>query len=267
MKTRYSLSWVAIGIISLIVLGPFLWGLKTSLMAPLNIGLLSSGRIHLDNYRYILSRPELGRYILNSIKVAAATVAIVLPMAVAGGYALARYDFPGKKLSILLIILPLVPAISVLVPMIIYLRRIGLFNTLAGVVLANIVFNTPFVVWMVRGFIAQIPREIEEAAEMDGCSPLGALARVVIPLSVPGLIASGIFVLIGTWNNYLYAFAITTSPDLRVLPQGMLAFIGSWGTNYGGLNAAALVAMLPPMILFLIFQKWFIQGMLAGSSR
>jgi ABC-type glycerol-3-phosphate transport system permease component len=267
MKTRYTLSWVTLGIICLIVLFPFLWGLKTSFTAPLNIGLLTSDRVHLDNYRYILSRPEFSRYIWNSVKVAVATLAIILPMAVAGGYALAHFEFPGKKLSILLIILPLVPAISVLVPMIIYMRRLGLFNTLAGVVLANVVFNTPFVVWMVRGFIAQIPREIEEAAEIDGCSALGALMRVVIPLSVPGLIASGIFVMIGTWNNYLYAFAFTTSPDLRVLPQGMLAFLGSWGTNYGGLNAAAVVAMLPPLIFFLLFQKWFVQGMLAGSSK
>lgn len=267
MKTRYTLSWGAIGIICLIALFPFLWGLKTSFTAPLNIGLLTSDRVHVDNYRYILSLPEFSRYIWNSVKVAAATLAIILPMAVAGGYALARFEFPGKKLSVLLIILPLVPAISVLVPMIIFMRRLGLFNTLAGVVLANVVFNTPYVVWMVRGFIAQIPREIEEAAEIDGCSALGALALVVIPLSVPGLIASGIFVLISTWNNYLYAFAFTTSPNLRVLPQGMLAFLGSWGTNYGGLNAAAVVAMLPPMIFFLMFQKLFIQGMLAGSSK
>lgn len=267
MKTRYVASWGAIVLISLIVLFPVLWSLRTSFMAPLNIGLATSSRVHLDNYRYILGLPEFLRYILNSLKVVTATILIVLPMAIAGGYALARYDFPGKSLSILLIVLPLLPAIAVLVPMIIYLRRLGLFNTLAGVVLANVVFNTPFVVWMVRGFIAQIPREIEEAAEIDGCSALGALARVVVPISSPGLIASGIFVLINTWNNYLYAFAFTTSPNLRVLPQGMLAFLGSWGTNYGGLNAASMLAMVPPLLFFLAFQKWFIMGMLAGTGK
>lgn len=267
MRAQRAGGWIVLGLISLVVLFPFVWGFKVAVTAPLNISLLDSGRVHLDNFRYILSLPDFGRYVWNSTKVAAATIALVLPMAIAGGYALARFDFPGKKLSVLLIVLPLLPAISVLVPMIVFVRRLGIYNTLTAVILANWVFSTPLVVWMVRGFIAQIPREIEEAAEIDGCSLLGVLWRVVMPISAPGLVASAIFVLINTWNNYLYAFAFTTSPQLRVLPQGMLAFLGSWGTNYGGLNAASVLAVLPPLCFFLLFQRWFIAGMLAGASK
>jgi N,N'-diacetylchitobiose transport system permease protein len=120
---------------------------------------------------------------------------------------------------------------------------------------------------MIRGFLLSIPREIEEAALIDGCGPFMALWRIAIPLAAPGLIAVSIFTLISAWNNYLFSFAFTTKRTLMVVPAALLGFIASWGENYGGLNAAAVVAMLPVLIFFLSFQKWFIQGMLAGSSK
>lgn len=102
---------------------------------------------------------------------------------------------------------------------------------------------------------------------MDGCSRLGSLRRISIPLAAPGLIAVSIFVFINSWNNYLYAFAFTTSPHLAVLPQALLRFLGAWGTNYGGLTAAATLALLPPALFFLSFQRWFVMGMLAGTGK
>lgn len=265
-KWKEVLSWLGILGIAVLVFFPIGWGLKTSVTAPLELW-GTSGPVHLDNYAYILSQPEFVLYVRNSLIITLGAVLITLPMATFGGYALARFEFPGKRLSVLLMVLPLLPAIAVLVPLIIYMRMIGLYNTLGAVILANVVFNVPFAVWMARGFILSIPAEIEEAAAIDGCSRLGILWRVSLPLSAPGLIAVGIFILINSWNNYLYAFAFTTTPKLRVLPQALLAFLGAWGTNYGGLTAAATLALIPPVVLFLVFQKWFIMGMLAGSGK
>jgi ABC-type glycerol-3-phosphate transport system permease component len=267
MRWQDLLSWLGIFLIALIVFFPIAWGIRTSLTASQQLGGPTSGVIHLDSYRYILSQPLFMVYLRNSLLVAMGAVIVALPMAVLGGYALARFEFPGKRLSVLLLVLPLLPAIAVLVPLIIYMRVIGLYNTLLAVILASVVFNTPFAVWMVRGFMLSIPQEIEEAAAIDGCSRLGGLWRVTLPLAAPGLIAVGIFILINAWNNYLYAFAFTTSPNLAVLPQVLLRFLGAWGTNYGGLTAAATLAMIPPVALFLVFQKWFIMGMLAGTGR
>jgi N,N'-diacetylchitobiose transport system permease protein len=129
------------------------------------------------------------------------------------------------------------------------------------------VFALPYCTWMIRGFLQSIPREIEEAALIDGCGPLAALWRIAVPLAAPGLIAVSIFTLISAWNNYLFSFAFITKRTLLVVPAALLGFIASWGENYGGLNAAAVVAALPVLLFFLIFQKWFIQGMLAGSSK
>jgi N,N'-diacetylchitobiose transport system permease protein len=163
--------------------------------------------------------------------------------------------------------LPLLPAIAVLVPLIIYMRGLGIYNTLYSVILATTVFILPYTTWVIRGYMLSIPLEIEEAAQLDGCGPMRVLFRIVVPLAMPGLIASGIFILISAWNNYLFSFAFTTKAELQVIPAALLGFITAWGTNYGGLNAGATIAMLPPLIFFLIFQKWFVQGMLAGASK
>lgn len=266
LKWREVLEWVGVLAVAFIVIFPIAWGIWVSFSAPLGFSMVSKG-LHLDNYKHVLSQPVFLHNVRNSLVVSLGAVLSVLPMAVLGGYALARFEFPGKQLSILLLVLPLLPAIAVLVPLIVYMRTLHLYNTLGAVILANVIFNTPFAVWMVRGFVLSIPAEIEEAAEIDGCSKLGIMRYVTLPLSAPGLIAVGIFVLINTWNNYLYAFAFTTSPKLSVLPQALLSFLGSWGTSYGGLTAAATLAMIPPVVLFLLFQKWFIMGMLAGTGR
>jgi ABC-type glycerol-3-phosphate transport system permease component len=120
---------------------------------------------------------------------------------------------------------------------------------------------------MLRGFFMQIPSELDDAARLDGANRLQALYRVVLPLSAPGLIAVAIFALINSWNNYLYSFAFTSSAEVQVVPARLLGFITAFGTNYGGMNAAGLVAIVPPLLFFLIFQKWFVQGMLQGSVK
>ena len=205
--------------------------------------------------------------IKNSLIVSLGTILCTLPLSLLAGYALARFDFAGKRYSAVLLVLPLLPAIAVLVPLIIYMRELGIYNTLFSVILAGTVFSLPYCTWMIRGFMLSIPREIEEAALIDGCGPLVALWRIAIPLAAPGLIAVGIFTLISAWNNYLFSFAFTTKRALQVVPAALLGFISAWGENYGGMNAAAVIAMLPVLAFFLIFQKWFIQGMMAGSSK
>ena len=154
-----------------------------------------------------------------------------------------------------------------LVPLILYMRGLGIYNTLYSVILAGTVFALPYCTWMIRGFMLSIPREIEEAALIDGCGPIKTLFAIAIPLAAPGLISVAIFTLISAWNNYLFSFAFTTKRELQVVPAALLGFITAWGNNYGGMNAGAVVAILPPLIFFLIFQKWFIQGILAGSSK
>jgi N,N'-diacetylchitobiose transport system permease protein len=265
-RTRLIFAWVGVVFIAVMIIFPVYWGVRTALVDNYNRQLIPT-ELTLDNYRFLFQGGRFVDNIYNSLFVSLGSVAATLPLALLGGYALARFEFPGKRYSIVLLVLPLLPAIAVLVALIMYVRSLGLYNTLYAVILANTVFSLPFAVWMVRGFMLSIPREIEEAALIDGCAPLAALFRIAMPLAAPGLIAVGIFVLISAWNNYLFSFAFTTKTPLQIVPAALLGYITAWGTNYGGMNAAATVAMMPPLIFFLAFQKWFVQGMLAGSTK
>jgi N,N'-diacetylchitobiose transport system permease protein len=222
------------------VLFPLYWGVRTSFAGGYDSGLWPSHPT-LTNYRYIFSNGDFANTIVNSLIVSVGAVMLAVPTAILAAYALARLDFAGKRLSSLLFLLPLIPAVAVLVPLIVYVRELG--------------------------FIAVIPRELEDAAQVDGCGRVGALRRVVLPLISPGLVATTAFVFITSWNNYLIAVAFTSAEQLRVVPVAIVGYMSAWGTNYPGMSAAATLAMLPPLIFFFAVQRWFVQGLLAGSSR
>jgi multiple sugar transport system permease protein len=261
---KLALRWFGFLAIAFLVLFPVYWGLRTSVAAPRDLSFLP--QITLEHYRFLLSQELFYVYVKNSLIVSLATVVAVLVPALLSGYALAKMSFPGRQLGILFLLLPLLPSIAVLVPLISYMYRFGLFNTLLGLVVLNAAFNLPFAVWMTRGFMLAVPDEIEEAALIDGASRLGVLVRIVIPVTAMGLFAVGAFVFIQTWNNYIYAFAIISSPDQRVVPMGILASLGAWGTQWGPLTAFGTLGVLPPIILLIIFQRWFIAGMLGRTE-
>ncbi|MDZ7270159.1 MAG: carbohydrate ABC transporter permease [candidate division KSB1 bacterium] len=263
---RDVLFWGGAVVVLVVTLFPFLWGLRTSFAGRLDYQFVPRTWT-LEHYRQLLVRPEFFVYLRNSLVVSAGSIAITLVASLLGGYALARFRFRGQGIGVVLMVLPLLPPVAVLVPLIAYFNVLGLYNTLAAVVMANVVFNLPFTVWMLRNFIAANPVETEEAAMLDGCSRLGLLFRVAIPMAAPGMVAVAVFVFINSWNNYLYAFALTSSQHLRVLPQGILSFLGSWGTYWGGLSAAGMIALLPPVTLFFFFQKWFVAGVVGQQLK
>ena len=141
-----------------------------------------------------------------------------------------------------------------------YINNLGLIDTYFSLVLVNTVFHLPFAVWMLRNFILATPREIEESALIDGCNYLNVLIRITTPSIYPGLIAVSVFLFISTWNNYLFAFALIASSEKRVISQAMLAFLSAWGNNCGGLCAAGMICIIPLIGIFLLFQKWFVAG-------
>ena len=182
-------------------------------------------------------------------------------MALIGAYALARFRFVGKELGVVFMIIPLLPAVAVLVPLVAYMNKLHLYDTLIAVILVNSVFNLPFAIWMLRNFILANPVSIEEAALVDGCSRVRMLFSIAIPMMRPGIVSVVVYTFINSWNTLIFSFALTPSPRLRVMPQGILAFMGSWGTQWGGLTSVGILALLPPLVLFLLFQKYFVAGL------
>ncbi|MQA85648.1 MAG: ABC transporter permease subunit [Streptosporangiales bacterium] len=266
MRTKGMLAGGATITLVLGTLFPLYWGVRTSLVANEDRSLFPT-RPTLEGYYYVFHNGDFANAIINSSIVAVGAVIVTVPLAVLAGFALARFDFAGRRYGSLILLLPLVPAVAVLVPLIVYMRSLGMYNTLYAVILGASVFTLPFAIWMIRSFMLSVPMAVEEAALLDGCTRLGALLRVMLPLIAPGLVTASVFVFITAWNNYIYAVAFTTSEQLRVVPVAILGFITSWGTNYSGMNAAATLAMLPPLAFFLLFQKWFVQGLLAGTGR
>jgi multiple sugar transport system permease protein len=255
----------ALALIAAVVLLPLLWTLRTSLAPARDLSLLPSPT--LEHYRFLLGQPAFYTYLRNSIVVTVVTVTIVLVLALLAGYALAKLRFPGRRLGITFLLVPLIPPLALLVPLISYLFQAGLFNTLAGLVVLNSVFNLPFAVWMARGFVLAVPDEVEEAAMIDGASRLGIVLRIVLPLTTTGMVAVGTYVFIQTWNNYIYAFAIISSPAQRVVPMGILASLGAWGTQWGPLTAFGILGVLPPILLLVLGRRAFISGFVGAAGK
>ena len=260
------LVWAAFLLIALFVLGPILWGLRTSL-AHDNERAIIPPALTLEHYAGLFTRPEVMRYIRNSLIVSAGTISVVLPIAVLAAYGLARFEFRGKEYGVLLLVMPMIPAIALLVPLISYMNRLGLYNSLFAVIIAISVFNLPFSTWMLKDFIMTNPISIEECALLDGCSRFQMLTKVALPMMAPGLGAVIVFIFVMSWNNYMHAFALTSSPAYRVLPQGILSFLGAWGTQWGGLTAAGTIALIPPMLFFFLFRRWFVAGLFGHQLK
>jgi ABC-type glycerol-3-phosphate transport system permease component len=222
----------------------------------------------LEHFKGIFSRKEILQYLFNSLKISVSVIVITIPIALIAAFSLARFNFRGREpMALSLLILPMLPATAVLVPLVSYFNKMHLYNTMTSVVIVNVVFNIPLSTWMLRNFIVNIPRAIEEAAYLDGLGHIRTLFRITMPSIRPGLVAVMIYIFIGCWNGYTFSYALTTSPSKRVLAQGVLAFLGSWGNDWGGLNAVGILMVFPPILVFLLFQKSFVAGMFGQSLK
>jgi multiple sugar transport system permease protein len=232
-------------------------------------------RITLDNYFELFfsrggtnTNAELFiKALVNSGIIAFSATFICLMLGVLTAYALARLKFPGSGIYVgLMMVAQLLPPIAIVIPVYVILRYFNLLDTRYGLLLVYLSFILPLVVWLMRSYFAAIPSELEDAARIDGCSRLGALIRVVLPLAGPGLVSVAVFAFIAAWNEYLYAF-ILTSVDAKTLPVLIGEFSTKLGLEYLRIAAAGVLASLPPVILALVFQRFIIRGLTAGSVK
>lgn len=250
---------------------PFTWMLSTAIKTTAEIFTFPPrvfpNNPTLDNFEVALD-PTFLRYGLNSLLVATVTTVVTLFFATLSAYAFSRLQFPGRKLWLSLIILTqLLPLAVLIVPMHRIMSNLGLLNTYPALVIAYLTFTVPVAVWFLRGFIAGIPVEIEEAAMIDGCTRFQSFIRVILPLSVPGMTATATYVFVLTWQELMFASAFTVTQDMRTLPIGVLDFIGERTTDWGGLMAASVLVCVPVLILFMFLQRWFIAGLTRGAIK
>jgi len=267
------LVYLALGFAILIALFPFWWMVDTSLKRPVDIfsGVaLWPQQVTFDNYARLASSYHFGWFLLNSVIIVVVSVGVSLVIGTLAAYALARFRlrFGVRRMALYLVLLVrMLPGILLVVPLYIALASWGLLNTRLGLILIYAGLNTSFVVWMMQSFLEEIPRDIEEAAMVDGDSRLTALRRVVVPLAAPGLIATAIFTVIATYNDFIIALTLTSTPAAQTIPVGVSTLIGKIEIQWGPMAAAGVVGALPIVIFALIVQRHFVRGLTFGAVK
>jgi multiple sugar transport system permease protein len=224
----------------------------------------------LAHYIDAFSARSFGRYLITSVAVSALSTACAVTLGTLAAYALARFRLAanmGRRLSLWILSTRMFPPIVTAVPLFLMMRDLRLLNTIASLVIVYTAFNLPFVVWMMQGFFQELPRELEEAAMVDGDSRLGALVRVVLPLVAPGLAATAVFCLIMSWNEFLLALVLTQTDAAMTLPVGIAGRVTQYEIEWGVMSAAGVVAMLPILIFAMAVQRYLVRGLSLGAIK
>jgi multiple sugar transport system permease protein len=259
---------------------PFFWILLTSLKGPGDIISVPPKFVFTpttDNYaalvmgeqrgQYASTRPDFPLFFLNSMIISFGSVALSVVAGIPAAYALARFDFPGKNaLAFVFMSFRFVPFIAFVIPLYVLYQRLGLYNTHGGLILAYQLITLPFTIWMLRSFFMEIPLEIQDAAKIDGCSWLGVLTRVILPLSMPGISVTVILGFIFCWNAFNYPLMLAGRQTFPVT-VGAIQFISYEQVLWGQMAAATIVAAMPQLLLSLLVQKYIVRGLTMGAVK
>ncbi|MBM1173337.1 carbohydrate ABC transporter permease [Microvirga arabica] len=223
-----------------------------------------------SNYIAVFDRQPFGQNILNSIIVAGAVVAISLGLGMTAAYAFGRIAFRGRALLLMTILaVSMFPQVAVLSGMFELIRSLGLYNTLPGLILANLMLTLPFTIWVLTTFMRELPKEIEEAAFVDGATPWIVVRRVFLPLMAPAAVTTGLLAFIVSWNEFLFALTFTLTNERRTVPPAIALMTGStaYELPWGTIMAASVIVTLPIIALVLVFQRKIVAGLTAGAVK
>lgn len=263
--------YILLCIIALIFLFPLFWIVLQSLKSYFDTIAVPPKFFFtptLKNYAEVFRRTGFIKSFLDSLIVAFGSVGLCIIVGTPFGYVLARYDFRGRSdIGFFILSTRMLPAIVIIVPFIRLFHALKLVDTYLGVILGHIVLNLALVVWMTRGFFDGIPKEVEEAAHIDGCSYIGTFIRIVFPLAIPGIMATAILAFLFSWNELLFALTLT-SFKVKTIPVFMASeFVGYLAVNWGGLSAAGVIAIIPTTVFIIIVQKHIVKGLTFGAIK
>jgi trehalose/maltose transport system permease protein len=275
-RVRQTLGWLGFYVLLVVIIFytvfPFYWAIVSSLRS--GAGLFSTALLPTDpawgNYLAVFREQPFGRNILNSLFVAISTVTLSLGLAVAASYALGRIQFRGRTLLLLTILgVSMFPQIAVLSGMFELVTWLGIYNNLLALTLSYMIFTLPFTVWVLTTFMRDLPKEIEEAAIVDGAKPFTIVTKVFLPLMGPALATTGLLAFIAAWNEFLFALTFTLSTEMRTVPVAIALISGasSHELPWGNIMAASVIVTVPLIVLVLIFQRRIVSGLTAGAVK
>jgi multiple sugar transport system permease protein len=274
--TRASLSklllWIALVLGALFAGFPVMWMLASSFKSNTEIFAypprLITDSFSLASYFAVFTNPEKVRFFFNSYLVSGMVTLSTLIVGILGGYSFSRYDFRFKKpLNMIIISVQAVPPITLLIPYFSLIVILKLYNTYPALILTYMVFTLPYAIIMMTGYFNTLPRQLDEAVKIDGGSSFVALWRVLVPISLPGIVSVGIYTFMLAWNEFLFALTLTKTTDMRTVPVGIQLLMGQHSYEWNEMMAMSVLGSLPVLLLFLFFQRYFIAGMTAGSVK
>jgi multiple sugar transport system permease protein len=268
LAARYA---VLIGTI-LLTLFPLVWLVITSLRVPADIFAVP---VHIipesitwRQYVNVFTQYNLAGYLWNTIIVSLATVVFVTVLAVPCAYAMARFRLPFHRVIVsLLLIMRMIPVVALAIPLFAVFANLGLLDTLTSLILAHTAAKLPVAIWLLIGFVQDVPKEIEESAAMDGAGTLRTLIQIVTPLIAPGLGASAVITFLFTWNDLLIALTLASSENAQTLPVGLTNFVSQYGVDWGAMSAAGVLMVIPTLIFVWFAQGLLVKGLTTGAVR
>jgi len=261
-----------LGLFLVWTLGPIYWTIATSFKSGADLFTDPPTYIPtppvLANYKEAFVQRELWTYARNSAIVAAISTPLSVSLAALAAFGFSRYRFRGRRTLLFLILaVRMLPGLVVAMPLFLIFRRLDLVDSLLGLIIAYTAFNLPFNIWMLQAFFAEIPRELEDAAVIDGASPLQLFLRIMVPLAAPGLVASAILCLLLAWNEFGFALILTYTRDSQTLPIAIAGLTSDRGTYFAAMAAAGTLAILPVFLFAVFIQRYLVQGLTAGAVK
>jgi multiple sugar transport system permease protein len=256
----------------LFALFPLYWLLKVS-VTPNDL-LYSEGvrmwpsRASLGHYDFVLKHSDFPKFFMNSVIVSGATALIVTVLASFAGYALSRFRFRGKYwIVVLMLLTQMFPLVMLVAPIFKMLSPLGLTNSLGGLIIVYVAFNVPFATFLMQSFFDGIPKDLEEAAMIDGATRFRAFRQIILPLTLPGIAATLGFVFTAAWSELLFALMLISGADSSTFPVGLLSFVSKFSVDFGQMMAAGVLALIPACLFFLLIQRYLVQGLTAGAVK
>ncbi len=251
---------------------PFYWQVTTSIRTAENLTKippqLFPNPIYFGRYVWIFAETQFPLNVRNSLIISSVTTLTCLTFSILSSYAIARLQIPGHKaILIAVLVISMFPGVSIVGPLYLTFKNVGLINTRLCLVIAYTAVFLPFTMWFLSSFFRTVPPDLEEAATIDGCTPLQSLFRIMIPLSAPAVFTIAMLIFIFSWNEFLFSFTFTSSDEVRTYPVGLVMFRGLWNVPWGDLCAGSSVVALPIVALVLIAQRFVIQGLTAGAVK
>jgi len=257
-----------------IILFPVYWMLVTSVL-PSSLVLSRQpplipplDQMSFTAYVDVFTRRPVLRWIMNSSMVVAGSTIVSLTIATLAGYSLSRFHTPAQRVAgATLLLSKMLPGSLIVIPFFVMFTTLHLIDNLLGLVIANIAVGVPFATWMMKGFFDTLPRELEQAAKIDGCTDMQALWYIVLPLARPGLAACGIYLAIVAWSEFVFARTLVTKPDNWLVTVGLQSFVGEYLVEWPALMAAGVVSLIPMLVLFLLLEPFLVSGMTSGAVK